>query len=50
MRLQFLKTALRWAVDQGMLPKCPNFPKVDLPEKLPQPVPVESFERIYAKA
>ncbi len=49
-RLQFLKTALRWAVDQGMLPKCPKFPRVDVPEKLPQPVPVESFERIYAKA
>jgi integrase len=49
-RLQFLKTALRWAVEQGMLPKCPKFPRVDVPEKLPQPVPVESFERIYAKA
>jgi integrase len=49
-RLQFLKTALRWAVDQGLLPKCPKFPRVDVPEKLPQPVPVESFERIYSKA
>jgi integrase len=50
LRLQFLKTALRWGVEQGFLPKCPKFPKVDVPEKLPQPVPVESFERIYAKA
>lgn len=50
LRLQHLRTALRWAVDQGMLAKCPKFPKIDVPEKLPQPVPVESFERIYAKA
>jgi integrase len=50
LRLQFLKTALRWAVDQGMLAKCPKFPKVDAPEKLPQLVPVESIERISAKA
>jgi integrase len=48
--LQYLKTALRWAVDQGLLAKCPKFPKVDVPEKLPQPVPAESFERILARA
>jgi site-specific recombinase XerD len=35
-RLQFLQTALRWAVDQGMLVKCPRFPKVKVPEKLPE--------------
>jgi integrase len=50
LRLQHLKTALRWAVHQGLLPKCPRFPRVDVPEKLPQPVPLESFERIYDKA
>jgi integrase len=49
-RLQFLRTALLWAVGQNMLAKCPAFPKVLVPEKLPQPVPVESFERIYARA
>lgn len=49
-RLQFLRTVLRWAVDQGMLAKCPKFPTVDMPEKLPRPVPAESFERIYEKA
>ena len=49
-RLQFLRTALRWAVEQGMLAKCPKFPKVDVPEKLPRPIPVESFERILARA
>jgi integrase len=49
-RLQFLHTALRWAADQGLLPKCPRFPAVKVPEKLPQPVPVEAFERLLAKA
>jgi integrase len=49
-RLQFLRTALRWAVEQGMLAKCPKFPKVEMDERFPQPVPVESFERIYQKA
>jgi integrase len=48
--LQLLRTALRWAVDQELIPRCPKFPKVDLDGKLPQPVPAESFERIYAKA
>jgi integrase len=49
-RLQHLRTALRWAVDQELIPKCPKFPKVDADDRTPQPVPVESFERIYAKA
>jgi integrase len=48
--LEFVRTALRWAVEQGMLTKCPKFPKVDVPETLPQPVPVEGFERLYARA
>lgn len=50
LRLSLLKTTLRWAVDQGLLPKCPKFPRIDVPEKLPQPVPAESFERIFQKA
>jgi integrase len=37
-RLQFLRTALRWAVEQGLLVKCPKFPKVKVPDKNPQPV------------
>jgi integrase len=49
-RLQFLKTALRWAVDQGMMVKYPKFPKATPDKRLPQPVPVGSFERSYAKA
>src|SRR6516164_9614256 len=48
-RLQFLRTALRWAVSQKMLPECPRFPRVKVPKKKPQPVPAESFERLFAK-
>jgi integrase len=50
MRLRFLRTALRWAVEQGLLAKCPNFPKVKVPDHKPQPVPAESFERLLEKA
>jgi integrase len=49
-RLQFLHTALSWAVSQKMLPEVPEFPPVRVPKKDPQPVPLESFERLVAKA
>lgn len=49
-RLQFLRTAIRWAVSQKMLPECPRFPSVKVPRKLPQPVAVEAFERLVNKA
>lgn len=49
-RLQFLKTALSWAVKQKFLPECPEFPSVRPPKRRPQPVPVESFERLLHKA
>jgi integrase len=49
-RLQFLRTALRWAVSQKMLSECPRFPSVKVPRKKPQPIPVEAFERLLAKA
>ncbi len=49
-RLQFLHTALAWAVDQKMLPAVPKFPAVKVPKKDPQPVPLESFERMLDKA
>jgi integrase len=49
-RLQFLHTALNWAVDQKMLPGCPKFPSIKVPRKRPQPVPAESFERLLDKA
>jgi integrase len=49
-RLQFLHTTLCWAADQKFLPKCPRFPLVRVPRKKPQPVPAESFERMYLKA
>jgi integrase len=41
---------LQWAADQKLIPKCPRFPTVKVPKKRPQPVPVESFERLLAKA
>jgi integrase len=49
-RLQFLHTALQWAADQGLLPKCPKFPTIKVPKKKPQPVALEAFERLLAKA
>jgi integrase len=49
-RLQFLHTALAWAVGQGLLPRCPRFPAVKVPKKKPQPVPAEAFERLLAAA
>jgi integrase len=49
-RLQFLRTALRWAAEQKLIPEVPKFPSVKVPRKKPQPVPAESFERLLAKA
>jgi integrase len=49
-RLQFLHTALAWAVKQKFIPECPDFPTILPPKRKPQPVPVESFERLQAKA
>jgi integrase len=49
-RMQFLRTALKWAADQKFLPACPRFPPVKAPKKKPQPVPLESFEKLPAKA
>jgi integrase len=49
-RLQFLHTALSWAVSQKLLPAVPSFPEVTVTEKMPQPIPAEAFERLLAKA
>jgi integrase len=49
-RLEFLRTALSWAVGQRLLPAVPRFPAVKVPKKDPQPVALESFERLLAKA
>jgi integrase len=49
-RLQYLHTALSWAVEQKLLPELPRFPAVKVPKKDPQPVPAESFERLLARA
>jgi integrase len=45
-----LKTALRWAIEQKLLSSLPSFPMIKVPKKKPQPVPVESFEKLLAKA
>jgi integrase len=49
-RIQFLRTALNWAVKQKLLPERLHFPTVRPPKRKPQPVPVESFERLLAKS
>jgi integrase len=49
-RLQFLHTALTWAVDQKLLRAVPKFPAVKAPSKAPQAVPAEAFEKLLAKA
>src|SRR5262249_24534916 len=49
LRLQQLKTSLAWSVRQGFLSTVPAFPVVKVPRKLPQPVPVELFERLTAR-
>jgi integrase len=49
-RLQLLRTALSWAVQQKLLPELPAFPAVKVPKKRPQPIPAESFERLIEKA
>jgi integrase len=48
--MQHLHTVLVWAEKQKLIPKCPEFPTVKVPKKKPQPVPVEAFERLLAKA
>jgi integrase len=48
--LQYLRTSLRWAVEQKLLASCPKFPRVKPPARHPQPIAAESFERMLAKA
>jgi integrase len=48
--LQLLHSALSWAVVQKFIPAVPTFPDVKVPKKKPQPVPLESFERLLDKA
>jgi integrase len=49
-RLQYLRSILAWAVEQKMIPEVPEFPTIKVPQKDPQPVPAESFEKLLAKA
>ncbi len=48
--LQYLQSALAWAVEQKMITACPGVPAVKVPRKRPQPVPAESFEKLLDKA
>lgn len=45
-----LKTALKWAVGQKLLPVLPTFPTVKVPKKKPQPIPQEDFDKLLLKA
>jgi integrase len=45
-----LKAALGWAVEQRLLTSMPSFPKIKVPRKKPQPIPAESFEKLFEKA
>jgi integrase len=49
-RLHMLRAALLWAVKQKMLTGCPAFPSIKVKKKRPQPIPAESFEKLYDKA
>jgi integrase len=49
-RLEFLRTSLAWAAEQGLLREVPKPPKVEVPDAKPRPIPAESFERLLAKA
>jgi integrase len=49
-RLTLLRTALRWACGQKLIPEVPRFPAIKIPRKRPQAVPLESFERLLDKA
>jgi integrase len=49
-RLRELRVVLNWAAGQKLIPECPEFSKVKVPRKKPQPVPVEAFERLLARA
>ncbi len=49
-RLRFLHSVLAWAARQKLLPAVPEFPAVKVPKRKPQPVPLESFERLFEKA
>jgi integrase len=48
--LDFLRTALGWAMAQKFIHELPAFPSVKVPRKRPQPVPAESFEKLLAAA
>jgi integrase len=48
--LLFLHVALAWGAGQKMITAVPKFPAVKVPQKDPQPIPPETFERLLEKA
>jgi integrase len=48
--LNYFHVALAWGREQKLIAAVPRFPAVKVPRKDPQPVPVESFERLLDKA
>src|SRR5262249_30643604 len=48
--LNFLRSALNWAVREKILIQSPKFPAIKVPKKKPQPVPTETFECLLSKA
>jgi len=49
-RLLCLHAVLNWAANQKIVSRCPDFPKIKVSRKKPQPVATESFERLLGKA
>ena len=49
-RLKDLRSALSWARSQKLIAEMPEFPRVKVPKKRPQPVAAEAFEGLPAKA
>lgn len=45
-----LKAALNWTVNQKFLPSLPEFPRVKVPKKKPQPISPDDFEKLLAQA
>jgi integrase len=47
-RLQHVRTALRWAAEQKIIPAAPKTPRVKVPKKRPAPVSADTFRRLLA--
>lgn len=50
LRLQHLRTVLKWAAEQKIIPAAPKCPSIKVPKKRPKPVPAEVFAKLLAEA